>query len=370
MASVGWQQEGKVTFQVGSAFYRQHSRISRDLAVLAAAVYRHQTGQLRVLDAMTGCGVRPLRYALEAKADWVWANEGNPELRSLLEQNLSDQLDPHQFRITHQDANSVFFDCHLRQDYYDLVDIDSFGCAAPYISTGLWAVKLDGLLYLTDTDGRTSSGHNRTRGLAAYGAYPRSHPAVYEQGLRLLLGSVWQQAAAKGFGIQPIFSLFAGHIHRVMVRVLPKVNDAPSSYGFLGYCHSCGHFQTVCWQQLGRASCPHHADPQPLTLSGPLWLGPLHDRQILEPMAQLAQQWNWTEAQSLLEIMQAEAEMPPYYFALAEIGRRGKQDIPARDRLIQALQAQGYRASLTHLDPQAIKTDASFATCLAIAAQI
>jgi tRNA (guanine26-N2/guanine27-N2)-dimethyltransferase len=58
------QQEGKATFTLGSAFYRPQSAIARDLAVLAAAVYRQRHGQLRVLDAMTGCGVRPLRYSV------------------------------------------------------------------------------------------------------------------------------------------------------------------------------------------------------------------------------------------------------------------------------------------------------------------
>jgi tRNA (guanine26-N2/guanine27-N2)-dimethyltransferase len=55
----GWYQEGKARFYVEDAFYRPHSQVGRDLAVLAAAVYHQQRGQLRVLDAMTGCGVRP-----------------------------------------------------------------------------------------------------------------------------------------------------------------------------------------------------------------------------------------------------------------------------------------------------------------------
>ena len=34
------------------------------LVVLAAAVYKHRTGQLNVLDTMTGCGIRALQYAI------------------------------------------------------------------------------------------------------------------------------------------------------------------------------------------------------------------------------------------------------------------------------------------------------------------
>ena len=363
-----WHQEGKASFQIGPAFYRAHSQVGRDLAVLAAALDKAETGQLRVLDAMTGCGIRPLRYCLEADADWVWANEGNPSMAALLHQNLAHHLPPERFRITHQDANQIFFDCHQRQDYYDLVDVDSFGSAAPYLSTSLWATKLGGLLYLTDTDSRTSSGHNPTKSLAAYGAYARVHPAGQEQGLRLLLGAVWQQAAARGFGIAPVFSLFAGNLHRVMVRLLPSIQEQDAlNYGFLGYCHACGHYAAFQWRQLSRAQCPHHDPPEAMALSGPLWLGPLHDRDRLQTMAQLAHQWGWSERMALLKIMQTEADLPPYYFPLGEIGRRGKMDIPPRDRLLTALQKSGYRASLTHIDPQGIKTDAPFADCVAIA---
>ena len=81
--------EGKATFVTGSAFYRSHSQTSRDLGVLAAAVYRSKIGRLRVLDTMTGCGLRSLRYALEAGADLVWANDADPEIHWVLRENLN-----------------------------------------------------------------------------------------------------------------------------------------------------------------------------------------------------------------------------------------------------------------------------------------
>jgi hypothetical protein len=46
----------------GTAFYRAESAQGRDLAVLAAAVYRQQHGRLRVLDVMSGSGMRGARY--------------------------------------------------------------------------------------------------------------------------------------------------------------------------------------------------------------------------------------------------------------------------------------------------------------------
>jgi tRNA (guanine26-N2/guanine27-N2)-dimethyltransferase len=368
----GWYQEGKARFYVAGAFYRPHSQVGRDLAVLAAAVYRQQHGELRVLDAMTGCGVRSLRYQLEAGADWVWANEGNPELRTLLAENLSSGMRSRSYRITHQDANQVFFTCYQQRDFYDLVDIDSFGGGTADLSTGLWATRVGGLLYLTSTDTRTTGGHNPEHSVQLYGAYARPHPAVHEQGLRLLIGSALQQAATRGMTLEPVFSLFNGHVHRVMVRLGMGGTWPADNFGFIGYCHHCGHYQTLSWRQLGRALCPTaKTDPNseavPLTISGPLWLGALHDRGMLTEMSHLATAWGWHKRVKLLELMQEEADLPPYYFTLPEIGRHGQMDIPKREQLITALRDRGWRVSRTHLNAQAIKTDAPMADCIAAA---
>jgi tRNA G26 N,N-dimethylase Trm1 len=41
-------------------------------------------GPLRVLDGMAGCGIRALRYGLEAGASEVWANDADPNRFPLL----------------------------------------------------------------------------------------------------------------------------------------------------------------------------------------------------------------------------------------------------------------------------------------------
>ncbi|AFY66253.1 N(2),N(2)-dimethylguanosine tRNA methyltransferase [Geitlerinema sp. PCC 7407] len=364
--AAGVRQEGTTTFQVGNAFYRAESQISRDLGVLAVAVQRQRQAEFRVLDATTGCGVRALRYVLEGGATAVWANDADPEVGPILTQNLA-QLAPEQVRVTHWEANRVFADCLVRRDYYDLVDLDCFGTPAPYVSSILGATRLGGLIYLTSTDGRTISGRSPADSLRLYGTYARSHPSLQEQGLRILLGGLSQQASARGFGIEPVFSLYIGQIYRVMVRLVSESATYPDCYGFLGYCHGCGDYQCVDWRRLNRAQCLHHPTPQPLTLSGPMWLGPLHGAGMLQPMMELAGRWDWGDRYRLLEVMAQEASLPPYLIPLGEIGRRGKMDIPNRDRLIAALRDQGFRASPTHLDSQAIKTDAAIAQCLEIA---
>ena len=358
-------REGKAQFKTETAFYNPQSKLVRDLGVLTAYAYQQDNHQLRILDALGGCGVRSLRYWLESNASYVWVNEGNPELNPLLRDNLQSAIAAESCQITHQNAHRLFFDRYSYRDYYDLVDVDCFGSAVPYLSTMLWATKIGGLMYLTSTDGRTLTGHLLEHSLQAYGAIARSHPAAHEQALRLIIGSAQQQAATKGLGIEPIFSYFTGKTYRLMLRLLAKPNLTLKNYGWLAYCHYCGNYQIISGQKLGKVNCS--CNHPTVVLSGAMWLGSLHHTRQLQRLQTIAQDWEWQEAANLLAIMSSEADFPPYFYTLGAIGSRGKIDLPQRSLLIAALRERGYQATITHLNSQAIKTDANLNTCIAIA---
>jgi tRNA (guanine26-N2/guanine27-N2)-dimethyltransferase len=365
-----WHQERAARFQVGAAFFKPETLVARDLGVLAAAVYRQQNPCLNVLDGMSGCGIRALRYALEANADWLWVNEANPEIAAVLRQNLRAQLRPEQVHVTTESVRHVLQDCLGQRRYFDLVDLDCFGSPAAFLTDCVRATRLNGLMYLTSTDSRTCEGHNPAASLRHFGAYARAHPATHEQGLRLLLGVISQQAVMQGFAIAPLFSYFQGQTYRVMVRLVKGHHWSEDLSGFIGHCHPCGHFDVVHWRGLSRGVCPHHATPIPLTLSGPLWLGPLHDLEFLTCMGNLAQQWGWQDRQNLLALMAGEIPLPPYFFTLGEIGRHAKVDIPKRSHILKALKNSKYTAVLTHIEAQAVKTNAPFCALVKIARKI
>ncbi len=365
-APAPWRAEGQARFQVGAAFYNPASGVSRDLGVLAAAVLRAERGSLRLLDATSGCGVRALRYGLESGATWLGVNEANPDLHDLLATNLAP-LGGDRLHLTHDHAGHLLATCAAQRDYYDFIDLDCFGSAAPYLQPALQALSLGGLLYVTSTDGRAATGHQPEASLRAYGAFARAHPAAREQALRLLLGALQQTAACLNLGLQPGFAFWAGTTYRVLVRLQAQPVLSAENYGFLGYCHGCGEYQVVTWRKLGREHCPCG---QPLTYSGPLWLGPLHDGRLLGAMRAWATTWQWSPRVALLDTLAAELDLPPYYYPLGEVGRRGQCDLPRRSHLLAALQAQGCRAAATHCEAAAVKTEATLADCVAIARQL
>lgn len=158
-----YRTERGVTFDTGDSFFRQESATGRDLGVLAASLYKKSKGSVRILDAMCGCGIRSLRYLVEAEADFVLANDANEDYRRTILENLSRgsgfSEEGRRWVVTHSDANRVMTECYLHRDFYDLIDIDSFGSESSFLRSAYNALKLDGLFYVTSTDGYSSGGH-------------------------------------------------------------------------------------------------------------------------------------------------------------------------------------------------------------------
>ena len=159
--------ERGVSFDPGSAFYRSDSAAGRDLAVLAATLHRRH-GRL---DAMCGCGVRALRYLAQAGADFVWANDASEALRPVIVANLSRvergsppaEAGRRRWVVSHNDATRLLAERYLRREYFDVIDVDSFGGDAAYVRAALLALKIGGLLYLTSTDWRSARGYGSRR---------------------------------------------------------------------------------------------------------------------------------------------------------------------------------------------------------------
>lgn len=101
-----------------------------------------------------------MRYLAEADADFVLANDANDEYGEIISANLEKAgREKDSWAVKHLEANRLLTECYLERDYFDLIDVDSFGSESSYLRSAMNAVKLDGLLYVTSTDGYSSGGH-------------------------------------------------------------------------------------------------------------------------------------------------------------------------------------------------------------------
>ncbi|CAE6076424.1 unnamed protein product [Arabidopsis arenosa] len=367
------QIERNLEFETGETFFRHESARGRDLGVLSATLYKRSNGSLRVLDAMCGCGIRSLRYLVEAEADFVMANDANDANRRVITNNLSKVErgvgDERRWVVTHMLANKAMIERYMVADFFDMIDIDSFGSDSSFLRDAFNALRLGGLLYLTSTDGYSSGGHRPYNSLAAYGAFIRPMPFGNEIGLRMLIGGAVREAALLGYHVTPLFSYYSYHgpVFRVMLRVHRGKLHEDRNYGFVTHCNLCGHSQTLRWDELGLMGCPcsDTKASSSLVVSGPMWLGPLHDASYVTEMLELAKEWGWVsegtgmDLEKLLSIMIEESDprLPPGYTKMDEMASRAKMNSPPLKKMMSALVKEGYAASRSHIIPNALKTD-------------
>jgi tRNA (guanine26-N2/guanine27-N2)-dimethyltransferase len=362
--------EGKVGLRTGAGFFRAESRPSRDLGVLLA---RGLTagGPLRVLDLMAGCGIRALRYGVEAGATELWANDADGDRRPLMEANLAALPDSCHLRLSSSTAQQLLGACLRRRRRFELVDLDGFGCPSALVPLAVEAVALGGVLYLASTDGRSGTGHDRTAAVRRLGAAARAHPASWELALRLQLGTLARAAWALGRGVTPLLSFSEGRTFRTATRInrLPAPGEE-QSLGLLAHCHGCGDQQVQPLLRLGRWTACGCGPAAPLAVSGPLWIGPLQHADTLTALRHGAATDPDGMARAtgqLLARLQADPGIPARCWPTALIARHLGGGPPPLAALVTALRQLGHRACASGVMAGQLRSDAPWPVVLATA---
>ncbi|KAL4421997.1 hypothetical protein ABPG77_005427 [Micractinium sp. CCAP 211/92] len=423
---------------------------------------------------MAGSGIRSLRYLLQAGADHVLCNEGDTANSPCLEANLAAAAESRaagagscadswptpgggrQWRLrgaaghgeaealplcelAHEDAISLLARCRLEGRFFDLIDSDSFGHAAHFVGASLDAVRYGGLVCLTSTSGTIAGGRDAASALALYGVHLAPVPHANEQGLRMLIGLAHREAMARRLRVTPLWSLYSPHgpVFRTMLRVDRQrrqqqaggATEGSLRYGYTLHWPGSGESGCCAFQELSGALQGERGGAGPPLLSGPLWLGPLHDHAHLQLVQQEAAARGWVQQagqdggpeqgssggggmdpvlpatrkgsigslrlllELLLEEAAAEAEgqgaaaaaqasaaaqagqpaargLPPWFARTNDVGRAGQlARPPPRDALLEELRRRGFLACRTHVDPSGIKTTASLAQMVAAATE-
>ena len=361
--------EGQARLDPGPGFFRPDSRPARDCGVLLLRWLAQQKGAaepLVVLDGLAGCGIRALRYGLEAHATEIWANDADPDRLPLLQGNLSALGGAHCSAITIQ---KLLAQCAAIEQRFDFVDLDAFGAPMALVPWALEAVRFGGVFYLASTDGRSFTGHDRTAALRRLGAAARAQPCSWELALRLQLGAIARSAWSLGRGIRPLLSFSDGRTFRTAVQVLrTPAPEEEQLLGLQGYCHSCGSHRGVSllrWSELGACSCG--AEP---VMSGPLWRGPLQEVAVLAQLLEMEEPGSPLLAPAsrrLLQRLQADNGLPAEASDLADLARQLQGGPPKLKDLLCRLQQGGWCAQASGIAPEQFRTDAPWAEVLAAA---
>lgn len=344
---------------------------------------------LRVLEALAASGLRSVRYWKEIPdreddLDFVTVNDlEEAAVESIRRNVLHNGLDPERVRPNIGDATMVMHASRAASfgRPYDVVDLDPYGTAAPFIDSAVQAVNGNGgLLAVTCTDKSVLCGNNPEVCLAKYGSVGLRGPFCHEMGLRMLLSTLAKAAARHGRYIVPVASLSIDFYVRVFVRVYTGANEVKLTSSRLSTVYQCVGCGSFALQPLGQVvvngrSVKHSAGRGPPVgaeceqcgsghrVGGPVWNGPLHDPQWLaDAMAEAeAEPERYATAPRIRAMLgTAAAELPdvPLLYGFSHVAKALRTTQPTLVAFKSALLNAGYRVSGSHTDPVAIKTDA------------
>ena len=259
----------------------------------------------RILDALSATGLRALRYASEIpEVTSVTANDVSPEAIKSIKANIHYNRLTEKIEPSIADAKIHMYT--LTTSKYDVIDLDPYGTAVPFLDAAVHALNDGGLLCVTCTDsGIFASNGYPEKTFSSYGGNPIKGRHGHEGGIRLILNAIATTAARDGISIEPLMSLSIDFYIRVFVRV----RRSPEQVKFLAgktmlvyNCDSgCGAFETQLigknapyktpkagklLYKFGMAQGPSadrfcaHCGLK-THLAGPMWAGPLHNPLFL-----------------------------------------------------------------------------------------
>ena len=269
----------------------------------------------RILDALSATGLRALRYATEIpNATAIVANDRDKGATSAIALNVQHNDLSSRISTSTGDAMGHMYAAAFPPPHshgpnhisgkYDVIDLDPYGTAAPFIDAALQALNDEGMLCVTCTDSGVfaSCGYSE-KTFSLYGGMPIKGTHAHEGGLRLILHSIAASAAKYSIAIEPLLSLSIDFYVRLFIRVRKSPADVKFLAGKTMLVYECD-VGCGAWskQFLGRhqrhgkgeTSWKYHIAMAPTSdklcehcgskmhIAGPMWGGPLHNAAFVE----------------------------------------------------------------------------------------
>ncbi len=347
---------------------------------------------LVVLDALAASGLRSIRYFKEVPGvKEVIVNDLEEAAVEQAHRNVAhNQVDPRRVKPQQGNANLLMYQHVEPKMNYDVIDLDPYGSAAPFMDAAVQAVANGGLLCVTCTDLAVLNGNHPEVTWAKYRAMPTKARYMHEMAVRIVLQALESNANRYQRHIVPLLSVGIDFYLRVFVRVFKSAAEVKKASVKTSYVHQslgCGSFymQPVGKFNGGPGNGSYQASSGPtcppvcpetgaaFRLGGPIWSAPMHDMEwVMEALNRAEeQQEEGYEAETglaplpttermvgLLTAVSEELVDVPLHFTLQDLSGTLHCTCPRVDDMKAALINAGYRVSNQHKEPRAIKTDA------------
>ncbi len=353
----------QLSISSASVFYNPEMELNRDISVASFAAFsevlasrRHlDLSEITYVDALSASGIRGLRIAKEVGLN-VTLNDWSEEAYNLIRENTELNELMGKVRTCLGNANVL-----LHKERYNIVDIDPFGSPTTYL--GAASGSAINMLAVTATDTAPLCGAHLNSGIRKYGAVPLNIEYHSEMGVRILLGTIARDLARHEKAMLPMLCHATRHYARAYLELeksAKKTDKSLKNMGFIAHCTSCMgrsvHYGLAVHIPEKCEICGNSTH-----IAGPLWLGPLHDKDFCDAvLIQLAQRelGKKEHAMKIIELCRNELDIPTFYDHHLLSKKLGISAIPMEE-LLKELTAQGFKASRTHFSGTSFKTNAN-----------
>ena len=236
------QKERDATYEKKSAKYESiiAAQSAGDAASLAIANLKppHVFPKgISILEALAATGLRSIRYLKEIpNVRHITINDLDITATNAIQNNLlangisandiqynpsntTNIINTTKVRVNTGDAAMLMYHHREPLTQFDVIDLDPYGSAAPFIDSAVQAVADGGLLCVTCTDMSVFCGNYPEKCFALYGSMPIKAKYGHEQALRILLNHIETTANKYKRHIVPWVSMSIDYYMRVWVRI-------------------------------------------------------------------------------------------------------------------------------------------------------
>lgn len=379
----------------GGVFMNPAQVFNRDMSMLVASAYAQslENRPLHILEPLAATGLRSIRYFKELNhpVERIVANDIDPSAVEQIKENFASNSVNGE--VWHKDACDAMY---TSRGLWDIVDIDPYGSAAGFLDAAVRAVKSGGLLCVTSTDMITLCGNNPDTCFYKYQSIPSKSKYCHEFAVRILLYQLNATANKYQFAILPLISLSVDFYVRVFVKVISSAQTAKKSIGSSSLVFQCSECPAYFIQEFGRehkgkdrwvgnvlnvdANCPHCARGEgvervvvkdeenksgkggQLLMQGPIYTGPLHDKEFVEKVLVLADQREFKTKEKVRGVLYSIREEleTPLGVNIGNLCKFFKVPAMSQKNLRSAMKSIGKTISQSHTNPLIYKTTATF----------
>ena len=298
----------------------------------------HENG-VRILEGLAASGLRSVRFGLEIPGvKEIVANDFDSHAAKIIEKNIGVNNLEGLVVASEADAALLMYQNKQFAKRFDVIDLDPYGSAAPFLDSAVQAVQHGGLLCITCTDAAILCGNFGETCYAKYGSLSLRTPCCHEMAVRIILKSIDSHANRYGRYVVPLLTLSVDFYFRLFLKVYngpSKAKDSICKTANVYHCSGCGSFEFqkfgVRHEAKGGSFKYTPATGPPITekcthcgfkhhIGGPISIASLHDKQFVEriigSVREDPERFSTSKRiEGMLTMVLEELDVPLYYVA-------------------------------------------------------